>query len=257
MGFEKVFQMFPDISIIKGESWERTARQMHHRGSQEEMRPGSGASWCCEVGTLVGSLVGSLVGLLPWATLNSQLLCWFLLSLESTVCNLGGREGIINKEREKVEIWPKPALEQQFPRPPHCVMKWECELQKEEMAFSYCLGGESEEECVKWNQLVASSCLLEQALISMWIVDLNKSLFFGSSKFVYFLTNAPVMKYPMVTRTSVSQRTRPLRAVRHEALPVHAWGVHALADRHRLWCVLLLIQSSLKRWYLDFTPAAG
>lgn len=106
------------------EIWERAVKQMCHRGSQGEIRPGSGTGWCCEVGTLVGSLVGSL----RLATLHSQLLCWFYHGLGSAGCNLGGRDGIINKEREKVEILPKPALKQQFPRAPDFVMDWEGEL---------------------------------------------------------------------------------------------------------------------------------
>lgn len=45
MGFEKVFQMFPDFQLIKGKKGleEGTARQMHDSGRQGEMRPGSGA----------------------------------------------------------------------------------------------------------------------------------------------------------------------------------------------------------------------
>lgn len=167
------------------EIWKRTVRQLHHRGRNVEMRPQGGAGWCCELETLMGSLVGSLMWLLPQVTLDSQLVCRFLPSLGTAGCNLRGREGIRNKER-KCRYFTKASTEAAVPRPPHCIMKWEGEIQEEVACSSFCLGGESEEQCVKWNQLIDPSCLPEQALISMWIAAFKQIFFFVAQSLFIF-----------------------------------------------------------------------
>lgn len=106
-GFWEVLSDFPRlVDHQRRKSFGRG--QMLHRGAHSEVRAGL-------VDAVRWELLASLVGSLFQTPLQSQLLGWFLPGLGSPGCNLGGRE----RENHK---------QQQLPRPPHCMMKWQGEL---------------------------------------------------------------------------------------------------------------------------------
>lgn len=88
-----------------------------------------------------------------------------------------------------------------------------------------------EEPCVRWNHLLV---FLEQALISMRIVAFEQFFFFGSSEFVYFLTNPPIMKSPMVTAHQPA--SAPLKGCEAPSFACSCLRCAYKADRHRLVC---------------------
>lgn len=71
---------------------------------------------------------GPWCGHCPEAPCSSSSYAHFSRNPGSAGCHLGGREGVINKGGENVDILPKSAFKQQFSRSPHCIVRWEGKL---------------------------------------------------------------------------------------------------------------------------------